>query len=135
MTTLSTVIKPEIAEALDEIRATFANSTVEALPNSDGSAWVSVSNIFLGEQWEPSRLSVGFTISFQYPYADCYPHYVSPSLKRVDGTQLPTGIHAAQQTPRGESAVMISRCNPRIADVPDTAAIKLIKVIEWMRVQ
>lgn len=135
MTTHSTVMKPEIVEALDEIRATFSGSSVETLVSDDGSVWVSVSNVFLGEQWEPSHSSVSFTIGFQYPYADCYPHYVNASVRRADGGALPAGMHLGQQTPHGDGAVMISRRNARATEVPDTAAIKLIKVLDWVRVQ
>lgn len=135
MTTLSKGVRSEIAEALDEIRATFGASTVNAQALEGENIWVTVSDVFLGEQWTPSRSTVSFTISFQYPYADCYPHYIDSSVKRTDGGQLPAGMQPAQQTPRGDTAVMISRRNNRVTEVPDTAAVKLVKVVNWVRGQ
>lgn len=135
MTTHSNEVRPEIAEALDEIRATFGDTSVSAKVVEDENVWVTVSDVFLGEQWDPSHSTVSFTISFQYPYADCYPHFIDASVKRTDGGQLPPGMQPAQQTPRGDTAVMISRRNNHVAEVPDTAAVKLVKVINWVRAQ
>lgn len=126
-------MKAEISEALDEIRATFPSSVVDTSMNDDGSVWVVVQNVFIGDQWVPSLSSVSFTIGFQYPYADCYPHFVDPSLKRKDGAPHGDAIHMGHQTPRGDEAIMVSRQNRRAGDVPDTAATKLLKVVEWMR--
>lgn len=125
----------EIAEALDEIRATFPGSVVESVVNTDGSVWVTVSNLLIGNQWVPELSYVGFTIGFQYPYADCYPHYVDAALKKKDGTPFGPGIHLSQRTPLGDEAVMVSRQNRHIMEVPDTAATKLLKVLDWLRSQ
>lgn len=125
----------DIAEALDEIRATFPDSVVETAINADGSVWVTVSDLLIGKQWAPSLSYVGFTIGFQYPYVDCYPHYVDASLKKKDGTSFGPGLHLAQRTPSGDEAVMVSRQNRHVAEVPDTAATKLLKVLDWLRLQ
>lgn len=128
-------MKSEITEALEEIRATFPDSVVEASTNSDGSVWVTVTNLFVGDQWTPSLSSVSFTIGFQYPYLDCYPHYVDAGLKKKDGTSFGPGLHLAQRTPLNEEAVMVSRQNRHAAEVPDTAVTKLVKVLDWLRLQ
>lgn len=125
----------EITEALEEIRATFPDSTVESLFNGDGSVWVTVANLFMGEQWTPSLSSVSFTIGFQYPYLDCYPHYVDVALRKKDGTPFGPGLHLAQRNPLGDEAVMVSRQNRHASEVPDTAATKLVKVLDWLRLQ
>ncbi len=135
MTTPSGGVRPEVMEALEEIRATFPRSSVDSQVVEDGNVWVSVSDIFIGEQWVPSHTTISFTISFQYPYADCYPHFIDASVNRADGGQLPAGMQSAQQTPRGEAAVMISRRNNHAAEVPDAAAVKLVKVVNWVRAQ
>jgi hypothetical protein len=128
-------VNAETVGALDEIRATFPDSVVETVVNADGSVWVTVSDLLIGEQWVPARSYVGFTIGFQYPYADCYPHYVDAALEKKDETPFGPGLHLSQRTPLGDEAVMVSRQNRHITEVPDTAATKLLKVLDWLRSQ
>lgn len=126
-------MNPELLVAIDEIKSAFPESGVDYLDNGDGSIWVTVSSVYIGKQWVPSSSTISFGIGAQYPYAECYPHYLDPSLKKADGSPHGEAIHPNNQTPRGDAAVMVSRVNRQFGDVPDTAAIKLVKVVDWLR--
>jgi len=74
---------------------------------------------------------VGFLISFQYPRADVYPHFIDGSVSRKDGAALGQGFSAT--TWQDRKALQISRRSNRLDPTIDTAALKLQKVLDWLR--
>ena len=126
-----TAITSSVAKAIDELRSTFAQCTVETEPDGSGGAFVRVRNIPLGSPYSQSSLWIGFQITFQYPYADVYPHFTNPTLTRVDGADLGSGFGSAQFW--NEPAIQISRRSNGLNPATDTAALKLLKVIQWLR--
>ncbi len=127
-----------VQTALEEIRGAFRGHSLEIEPDDQGGAFVKTDALPIGEQYEPSVSWVAFRITFQYPHADVYPHYCVPALKRKDGKPLGQGFHHNQiwQTPsKREAATMLSRRSNRLNPATDTAALKLAKVLDWMRNQ
>jgi hypothetical protein len=88
----------------------------------------------IGPRFTPAASWVGFLITFQYPRADVYPHFIDGAVVVAGGGQLPAGITAGH-TWRGRSALQVSRKSNRWNAAVDTAALKLAKVIEWLRGQ
>ncbi len=123
----------EVIDAVAEIRAAFPGSDVEEAPEGQGGAYVLVRDLDLGPQYSPRKSWAGFLISFQYPYADVYPHFVDGNLERSDG--LPLGQAFQKVSWRGRPATQISRRSNHWAVGTDTAALKLAKVLEWIRSQ
>lgn len=126
---------PEVEQAIEEIRAAFTGCRVEVTPEPQGGAYVVVGDPEFGAQYEPERGWVGFLITFQYPHADVYPHFVGGGLKRKDGRGFGEGFSGPTTWPGrpGETVVQISRRSNRLNPEVDTAATKLAKVLEWMR--
>jgi hypothetical protein len=124
---------PEVEEAVAELRQTFPDSAVTAVPDPQGGAYVTVDPVFIGDQWSPSHTWIKFHITFQYPYADCYPHFVAPDLRRADGAAPGEGIQVGVSAPDGHMATQLSRRSNRLDPSSDTAVVKLIKVLEWLR--
>ena len=85
----------------------------------------------MGSPYAQAQVWIGFQITFQYPYADVYPHFTNPDLARSDGAGLGGGFGTA--TFRGQPAIQISRRSNRLNPETDTAALKLLKVIQWMK--
>jgi hypothetical protein len=56
---------------------------------------------------------------------------VRPDLSRIDGKALGEGLGHAQF--RGQAAVQISRRSNKLNPATDTAALKLLKVLKWLR--
>lgn len=124
---------PEVSAAVEEIRQTFASHPVEVEEEAQGGAFVIVRNLDVGGRYAPATVWVGFLISFQYPTSDVYPHFTEASFGHADGTPLGVGFSV---TPwRGEPAVQISRRSNRWNPAADTAAGKLLRVLQWMRSQ
>ena len=127
---MSTIV-PGVAKAIEEIRHTFDPCPVEAEPDADGGATVVVRDIPMGSPYTQARVWIGFQITFQYPYADVYPHFTNAALSRSDGAGLGGGFGTA--TFCGQPAIQISRRSNRLNPETDTAALKLLKVIRWMK--
>ena len=122
---------PVIAKAIEQIRANFPDCPLAAVPDGSGGALVTVSNAPLGPPWAQTDTWISFAITFQYPYADVYPHFVRHDLQRADGKPLGEGLGQAQF--RGAPAIQISRRSNKLNPATDTACLKLLKVLQWLR--
>ena len=126
-------IVPAVLKGIEEIRSTFDRCTVDAEPDGSGGAVVVVEGIAMGSPYVQAQLWIGFRITFQYPYADVYPHFTDANLARSDGRSLGGGFGTA--TFRDQQAIQVSRRSNRLNPETDTAALKLLKVIRWMKGQ
>ena len=124
-------IAPRVVQAIEEIRCTFDRCSVEADPDNSGGTVVVVRDIPMGCPYVQPEVWVGFRITFQYPYADVYPHFTNANLARSDGGSLGGGFGTAEF--RGQPAIQVSRRSNRLNPDTDTAALKLLKVIRWMK--
>ena len=97
----------------------------------DGGAIVEINPVDVGPVFSPQETWMKFAISFQYPHADIYPLFVRPDLVRTDGQQHGEGISLTSF--EGEPALQLSRRSNHLNPEIDTAAIKVTKVIEWLR--
>lgn len=122
---------PEVAEAIEEIKAGWRGSTVTAREDGSGGAYVIVERVKPGDQYAQDETWVGFQITFQYPYSDVYPHFVRGDLSRKDGAGL--GEAMSSSSFEGRSAIQLSRKSNHHNATTDTAAMKLMKVLEWLR--
>jgi len=121
-------LKEEVAEAIAEIEATFHDSKVDVREEDQGGAFVVVDPVDPGAVYEQGETWIGFQITFQYPFADVYPHFVRGDLRRTDGAGLVEGMSPAQWEQR--AAIQVSRRSNHLDPATDTAAIKLLKVLE-----
>lgn len=122
-----------VAKAIEEIRRTFEGCEVEVFPDGSGGAVVVVRGIALGCPYVQDKVWIGFHITYQYPYADVYPHFTNGDLARSGGDALGSGFGGA--TFRDRPAIQISRRSNRLNPETDTAALKLLKVVMWMKEQ
>ena len=122
----------EVGQAIQEIRLAHPEAELVVIEDGNGGANVIVDAVSLGDRYVPSETWIGFHITFQYPNADVYPHFVRGDLKRADGSPLGVGM-AQNQTWQGRPAVQVSRRSNRLDPNVQTAEIKLEKVLEWIR--
>ncbi len=121
-----------VTNALEDIRAAYPDATVTATPDNDGGAYVIIDAVPLGAPYKQESTWFGFRITFQYPYADVYPHFVRSDLERMDGRPLGDGMSTGHNF-AGRPAVQISRRSNRLNPATDTAALKLAKVLQWLK--
>src|SRR5580704_7469385 len=122
---------PEVSTAIEEIRQLFPGASVKPEDDGHGGAYVEVEPIDLGEKYRPKTSWCGFHITFQYPRADVYPHFLSAEIKRVDNSAFGQGVSGQQW--RGRPALQLSRKSNRLDPAIDTAVTKLAKVIAWFK--
>lgn len=123
---------PEVEAAIAEIKEAFPGSKIEAISEPQGGAYVAIQNLTIGERFIPSTTWIGFLITFQYPDADVYPHFIRGDLRLADGQPLPAGI-TGPTTWQNRPALQVSRRSNRWTAGVDTAASKLAKVLSWLR--
>jgi hypothetical protein len=126
-----TEITAIVAKAIEEIRASWPNCPVDVEADGAGGAYVVVREIPLSAPYAQNDTWIGFQITFQYPYADVYPHFMRPDLTRTDGKPLRPGLGGGAQF-RGQPAIQVSRRSNKLNPVTDTANLKLLKVHKWL---
>lgn len=122
----------EVSEAIEELRRTFPAAEVSAVPDGQQGAFVIVDPVPL-TGYDQDETWVGFHITFQYPMADVYPHFVRPDLTRLNGEALGDGFaQTSWNCPENRPVVQLSRRSNRLNPAVDTATIKLLKVLQWL---
>jgi hypothetical protein len=125
------MLTPKVTEAVEQIRTNFPENALLAREDGQGGALVRMEALPLGTPYAQSETWVGFRVTFQYPYADVYPHFVRPDLSRLDGRALGEAI--SPSTFDGQPALQISRRSNHLNPAIDTALMKLLKVLDWLR--
>lgn len=124
----------EVEQAIAQIRTALDGHQVHVEPEPQGGAYVTVDDLSVGDHYVPTTSWFGFLITFQYPRADVYPHFVDAQLLRADRRAHGAGFSGPTQW-QGRPAIQISRRSNRLNPAVDTAATKLVKVIEWVKSQ
>jgi hypothetical protein len=124
---------PEVEQAIEEIKTHFPGAMVETERDPQGGAYVLVHNLDFGGKYTPSKNWIGFLIDFHYPRSDVYPHFFDRAVRRADCGQYGGGISSTSW--RNKEVWQISRRSNRLNPAVDTAAFKLAKVLEWLKVQ
>ena len=122
-------VTPEVRMAVAEIAAVYPHVSLE--PDGNGGAHVVVEGLKLALIYRQRETWVGFHITYAYPQADVYPHFVRGDLCRVDGAALGRGTSTGCSY-SGRAAVQISRRSNRLNPAVDTALLKLQKVLLWL---
>ena len=126
-------ITSAVAKAIEDIRCTFEGCDIDVEPDASGGAVVVVQGVPMGGPYVQTEVWIGFHITFQYPYSDVYPHFTNMDLARSDSGGLGGGFGTASF--KDQPAIQISRRSNRLNPETDTAALKLLKVITWMKNQ
>jgi hypothetical protein len=121
---------PAVAVAVEEIKAAHPGATITVREDGDGGVFMTVEPVDPGAVYTQRGTWIGFQITFQYPYSDVYPHFVRADLARHDGQPLGEAMSPASF--EGRSAIQISRKSNRLNPATDTAAVKLMKILEWL---
>lgn len=124
-------MKPEVQCAIDEIGAAFPSHAVVIRDDDEGGAYIIVDTLDPGAIYQQQSVWIGCRITFQYPYADVYPHFVDASLSRVDGRPLGEGMSPVQPF-EGRPAIQISRRTNHPDPRFETAARKLLRILAWL---
>jgi hypothetical protein len=136
-------MKPGVAQAIEELREAFPDSSVQFREDDDGGAFVAVYPVDIGVAFEPTRTWIGFHLTWPYPDADVYPLFIDAGITYVGGGAapnahadgpLPTALSRGAQLPGFDlPAIQISRRSNRRNIDTDTAVQKVLRVVEFLR--
>lgn len=123
----------ELGRAISELEATFPDASIEVTADERGGAWVTVPEIHLGPRWDPPTTWMAFHLAPNYPYADVYPLFMDGACRLASDGSLPAAVTANASTPTHEEpCLQVSRRSNHWDPLRDTAAIKVIKVRDWL---
>ena len=122
-------VTPEVRVAVAQIATVYPQFGMQ--PDGDGGAYIVVEAMPLAPVYTQRETWMGFRITYQYPQADVYPHFVRGDLSRADGAALGGGMSAGCSF-NGRAAVQLSRRSNRLNPALDTALLKLQKVHRWL---
>lgn len=121
-----------VETAIRELRESFPDVGFDVVPDNQGGTVVTARDLWIGDGFVPNRSWVAFAITFQYDAADVYPHFLRPDLTRTNGSPE-LGEAMSRGTWLSAPAIQVSRRSNAMVPGVDTAAIKLTKVLEWLR--
>jgi hypothetical protein len=136
-------MKPDVEKAVQEL-IEGTPGTVRYEDDGDGGAYVLVEGIDISERFAPRLAWIGFHITWPYPDADVYPHFIDASVRYVgDGPtpnqhpdgDLPAAMSRANFVAPGFDlpAIQVSRRSNRRNAQTDTALDKLLRVVDFLR--
>lgn len=123
---------PSVVAAIEALKKAFPNASVSVLAeDGNGGAHVVLDGIELGPKFAPTKTWLGAQLPANLPYADVYPLFMAPEVRRADGGGLNDG--ALQPVSwQSRQAIQVSRRNNRMA-CGQSAVAKFVKVIEFVR--
>lgn len=132
---------PEVSAALGELKDAYGAAAVTAQADPQGGAYVTVDPVEFGDHFTPATGWIRFHITFQYPAADIYPHFIPRTVRRADGKAVTPGTPLGVGTSEGSythgteqfDAIQLSRRSNRWNPATDSAVLKLVKVLAWLR--
>lgn len=130
----------DVRNAIGELEQSFPGHEVRTLEDGEGGAYVLVEGLTLGERFAPPISWVGFHITHPYPDADVYPHFIAGDISYIgtaaNANGYPEGMAPSQTMPGFDlAAIQISRRSNRWNPDRDTAALKLTRILDWVRGQ
>jgi hypothetical protein len=127
-------VTADVRSAIEELRAGFPGHEVLVTEEPQGGAHIIVDNLDIGPAFATAKSWVGFTLGFQHPLADVYPHYLRADLAYADGRPVQSPLNAGHTMPGFDRpAVMLSRRSNRWNPARDTAHLKLLRILDFLR--
>lgn len=136
-------MKPDVEKAAAQLRKGMPGHDVRVKEDGDGGAFVIVDDIDIGKSYAPTVTWIGFHITWPYPDGDVYPHFIAPEVRYIGAGEAPNGFpegNLPTSMSRGASmpgfaiaAIQVSRRSNRRDAATDTALLKLLRVIDFLR--
>ena len=124
-------MKVEVSTAIDELKRQFCRSVVTVRDDGQGGAYVVMEPFELGPKFHPPTTWVGFQIPAQYPYADIYPVFIGPDVKRADGIAFQPPVTPGHSF-EGRGAIQVSRRSAAAQSCSQKAVAKILKVLDFL---
>jgi hypothetical protein len=84
----SFVVQPEHQLAIENVRDTFPDHTVDIEVPNDGTTLITVRQVAIGEGWNHSVIDLAVKLQVTFPSTPPYPFYGPAGMARTDGLSL-----------------------------------------------
>lgn len=121
------LVSPHVAKAVEELADAFGG--VAAEPDGSGGAYVTVSDVELGQKWSRPSAPLTFHLPFNYPAASPYPYYLPGDLGVED--PWPPALQRIQW--RDRQVIQVSLRHNNWDPVRDRVLGCILQVQEWLR--
>jgi hypothetical protein len=126
----SFVEHPLQAAGVESVRETFPGHTIDVEQPGDGTAFVTVRQVAIGQGWNHDAIDLSVKLQVTFPSTPPYPFYGPAGLARTDGSALPP--IQPQVAVDGKSYTQISLNKPFDA-ASETLGTRLAAVVRWLR--
>jgi len=125
----------EQADALANVKATFAEHVVEHEEAADGGLWVMVRQVVTGAGWNRALIDLAVKLQVTFPSSMPYPLYCEPGLARTDGQNFgpiqPT-VDVGDGVQRTQISLTVQG-QQQFDTANETLGSRLVAVIAWLR--
>jgi hypothetical protein len=125
-------MKASVEAAIEELRRQFDGHVINVEEDGTGGAYFTINDVDIGAGFTPSRSWLGGHITNGFPYADIYPMYIDGALVRA-GQQAFTVPVVPIPAWRGRPAIQVSRVNRNAAAQPQSASLKVLRVLDYLQ--
>ena len=126
----------EQTEALADVEATFREHEVDHEELEDGSLWVIVRKIAVGDGWNHVAVDLAVKLQVTYPTPPPYPFYCDAGLARTDGESFSPTQANNVDTGDGVARTQISltvQGQEQLDVALETLGARFVAVIAWLR--
>jgi hypothetical protein len=123
-------LNPGVANGLAELEEAFPGR-VASEPDGSGGAYVTITEIELGESWTVPAADLSFQLLYNYPAAAVYPYYLPAEAVPVAG--MPPALQRVSW--RGREVNQLSLRNSRWTPTHDNAVGCVVQTGDWLRRQ
>jgi len=124
----TTVITPDVAQALAELRGAFPNRVTNE-PDELGGALVTIAGVHMPSGWPLTHSELTFVIPFNFPAIPLYPYYIP--AEAAPAGQLPTALQRIEW--RGAAVLQLSLRHTAWRPGVDTVLGSMLQAIDWLR--
>lgn len=121
-----------VEKALIELRTQFNDVHISVTEDGGGGAYFVIEKVDIGQHFVPSETWLGGHITAAFPFADIYPMYIDAAIKRAGGKAFSAPVVPIPGW-QGKPAIQVSRINRAAASEPQSAALKVLRVLDFLR--
>jgi Prokaryotic E2 family E len=125
----------EQADALANVKATFAEHVVDHEEAADGGLLIIVREVAISDGWNPASIDLAVKLQVTFPSSMPYPFYCAPGLARADGqtfSQVQPNVDIGAGVMRTQISLTVQG-QQQFDTVNETLGSRFVAVIAWLR--
>lgn len=125
-------MKASVEAAIEDLHRQFNGHVITVEEDGTGGAYFTIHDVDIGAGFTPSRSWLAGHITNGFPYADIYPMYLDSAVVR-SGQRAFTVPVVPIPGWRGRPVIQVSRVNRNAAAQPQSASLKVLRVLDYLK--